>query len=1044
MTSRRSTPTMGISTFTTLLCLFWLFSSTALAVNAVLGVDFGTEYIKATLVKPGIPLEIVLTKDTRRKETSAVAFKPIKNAKPGDFPERVYGSDAIALAARFPGDIYPNLKALLGLPAGSSKVLEYSARRPALKFEGHAVKGTVAFRSGAFSPDEEPFMVEEIIAMELQSIQKNAEAMAGKGSTIKDIVITVPPYFSVEEKRAIEFAADLAGLRVLSLTSDGLAVGLNYATTRTFPSVTDGGKPEHHLVFDMGAGSTKATVLKFQGRTVKDVGKFNKTIQEVQVLGTGWDRTLGGDTLNAVIVDDMVANFVSSKAAKAASVSIESVQAHGRAAAKLWKEAERIRQVLSANTESQASFEGLYEDIDFRYKLNRATFEKLAEAHAARIWPAIEKALLRAHIGIEELDSVILHGGAVRTPFVQKQLETIFGKSDKIRSNVNPDEAAVFGAGFKGAELSPSFRVKEIKTYDVAGYAVGMMWTNVHGKGQHQQIFNPESQMGKVKTVSFQNQQDFPITFYQHVGSSEDVSPGAAEKEIMRVSMTNLTASVAQLKEKHGCTDGDILMKLSVRLNPDDLETQITKAVLQCETEEEEKKDSMVDNVMGLFGFGSKKGDQEVLDGYEQIQASGSESASSSSSSTSETASPSASASPAAKDGKPKTTKRLVEIPLTFETERLGYPQLEAKDVLRIKERLVAFDDSDRSRRLREESLNQLEGFTYRARDMINDDSFIEMSTEAERSALEEKVKAAGEWLYDDGADASQEELKSKLKEMKDIVGPIEKRKEEASQRPAKIQSMKDALNSTLAFIDSMKSQIKAAEAISSSLASESSSSTTTAEPSSTTSNEFEGLEDEETTSSTTKSSKASQSTPPMPHTMPQYTKEDLDEVVAIYETVKAWFVAKLAEQEALPPTADPVLLVAEIQAKSQELTTASMNVIMKAMKVPERERGQWGDYGGGGSSSNKSKSKTKTASSKNKKAKSTKSKSSKGPKSTEINLGDGKKKTMFEMNADMSEEEIAAALEAQFGVGFDDLAGETKEKETEKEKEKEHKIDEL
>jgi len=626
----------------------------------------------------------------------------------------------------------------------------------------------------------------------------------------------------------------------------------------------------------------------------------------------------------------------------------------------------------------------------------------------------------------------------VRTPFVQKQLETIFGKSDKIRSNVNPDEAAVFGAGFKGAELSPSFRVKEIKTYDIANYAVGMKWTNVYGKGQHQQLFNPESLTGKVKTVSFQNQQDFQITFYQHVGSSENVSPGSAEKEIMRVSITNLTASVAQAKEKNSCTDGDILVKLSVRLNPEDGDTQITKAILHCETEEEEKKDSMVDSVKGLFGFGSKKGEQEVLDDSEQVEASGSESASSSSSSSSETASPSSSASPSAKDGKPKTTKRTIEIPLMFDTELLGYPKLETKDVLRIKERLVAFDDSDRSRRLREESLNQLEGFTYRARDMINDDSFIEVSTQAERSSLAEKAKAASDWLYGDGADASREELKSKLKEMKDIVGPIEKRKEEASQRPAKILSMKESLESTKAFIDSMKSQIKAAEEISSSVVSESSSATT-AEPSSTTSNDFEGLEDEETSSSTTSttSSQAPSSTP----SMPQYKKEDLDEIVVIYESVNSWFVAKLAEQEALPPTADPVLLVEEMHAKSQELTTASMNVIMKAMKIPERDRAQWGDYGNGDSSSSSSKkSKTKTSSSKAKKAKPTKSKSSKGPKMTEVDVGDGKKKKVFEMNADMTEEDIAAALEAQFGPeGF---TGETFKNEPEKEKER--KIDEL
>ncbi len=70
-----------------LLCAIFLFSANVLAVSAVLGVDLGTEYIKAALVKPGIPLEIVLTKDSRRKETSAVAFKPAPNGpQAGSYP----------------------------------------------------------------------------------------------------------------------------------------------------------------------------------------------------------------------------------------------------------------------------------------------------------------------------------------------------------------------------------------------------------------------------------------------------------------------------------------------------------------------------------------------------------------------------------------------------------------------------------------------------------------------------------------------------------------------------------------------------------------------------------------------------------------------------------------------------------------------------------------------------------------------------------------------------------------------------------------------
>jgi len=57
---------------------------------AVLAIDYGTEWTKAALVKPGIPLQIVLTKDTKRKEQSVVAFKK---------SERLYGTDAFNLVS---------------------------------------------------------------------------------------------------------------------------------------------------------------------------------------------------------------------------------------------------------------------------------------------------------------------------------------------------------------------------------------------------------------------------------------------------------------------------------------------------------------------------------------------------------------------------------------------------------------------------------------------------------------------------------------------------------------------------------------------------------------------------------------------------------------------------------------------------------------------------------------------------------------------------------------------------------------------------------
>lgn len=482
----------NLSPGTILLGLFFLFSSTASAASAVLGVDLGTEYIKAALVKPGIPLEIVLTKDSKRKETSAVAFKPSKGgALPaGSFPERFYGGDAIALQGRFPGDVYPNLKHLLGVSSESDIVGTYKERYPALEVTGTEGRKTVSFQSGVFSEDKS-YTVEELLAMELKNVRENAKALAGKGYDIQDVVFTVPAFYTVDERRALEIAARLAGLKVLSVVSDGLAVGLNYATGRTFPDVTKDGKPEINLVFDMGAGSLSATILKFQGRTVKDVGRRNKTVQEVQVMGTGWDRTLGGDALNSLIVDDMVATFVELPAAKSASFTADKVKTHGRTAAKLFKEAERVRQMLSANKETTSFFESFYEDVDFRYKLPRARFEELAATYAQRIDGPINKALEAAGLTFADIDSVIVHGGASRTPFVQARLEAVAGKS-KIRANVNADEAAVFGAAFKAAGLSPSFRVKEIRDSDTQGYN--------HG---YQYMFNMKTKTKKISKTTW-------------------------------------------------------------------------------------------------------------------------------------------------------------------------------------------------------------------------------------------------------------------------------------------------------------------------------------------------------------------------------------------------------------------------------------------------------------------------------------------------------------------------------------------------------------
>lgn len=973
---RRRIP--SIHAFLLLLTLLVL-CSTASAASAVLGIDLGTEYIKAALVKPGIPLEIVLTKDSKRKEAAAIAFKPsrIQTTDAVGLPERLYGGDAIALAGRFPGDVYPNLKTLLGVHMDSAPAKEYQKRYPGLKIEPMvrnetSKEGTVGFKSQVFDDKEPPFMVEELLAMELKNIKANAEAAAGKGTQISDVVLTVPAFYSAEEKRALEFAADLAGLKVLGLISDGLAVGLNYATSRTFASITEGAAPEFHLVYDMGAGSTSATVLRVQGRTVKDVGRRNKTVQEVQVMSTSWKKSLGGDTLNQLIVDDMIAQFVETPKMKALDVTPVHVRKNAKTVARLWKEAERMRQVLSANSQTSASLEGLFfEDVNFKYKLSRSGFEELALFQTSEVSVPLVRALDAAEISMQELNSVILHGGAVRTPFVQKHLEAVAGGSSKIRTNVNADESAVLGAAFKAAGLSPSFRVKDIRADDTCGFDVRLRWT-LDGKEWTQKVFTQKSLIGTEKQVPLRIQEDFTFEFVQVV-DDRDVP-------ILAIEANNLTASVVQLKDKYGCAPANISTKFTMRLNPINSLPEVLAASVSCEVEAT-KEGGVMDNVRGLFGFGSKKTeDQERLreeDGSEEevvetdLVSTSTPTQSSSSASTTTTDKP----------AKPSSTTAIV--PLSIRTGHLGLNlPLRADEITRIRTRLTEFDSADLARVRRAEALNALESFTYRARDHLSDSSFIAHSSPQTRDMLEQKLGETSEWLYGDGIDGKLSEFQGRLKELKGLVDPILGRKEEASGREGAIQALNEGLDQMKGMIKMVESSVeKAAEdakhsakaeadkaAAAAAAASETDPSAPTKEDAAGEADEPDDLDDDPYSSSSfSSSSSPSHTAPPAPAlssdsqpVISPYNAADLSTLQSSYDSVRSWLEGKLSAQAKLGPHEDPAVLVSEVEEKTQELQTVIREVVVKNIRIPGSGKGGSKPSAGAGRKKGGKKSKEK------------------------------------------------------------------------------------
>jgi hypoxia up-regulated 1 len=173
--------------------------------------------------------------------------------------------------------------------------------------------------------------------MQFAYVKEVAEGFAGE--PVHDVIVTVPPFYSQFERDAVVDAIEIAGLRTLALINDGTAVAVNYAMMRNF-----GSEPEYHVIYDAGASSIRATVVAFASAT-DSKGKSAGTT--ISVMGVGYDRQIGGTELDRRMREILVYDF-NTKHKK-------DIRKDKRGMAKLWKEAQRVKGILSANTDTTAS-----------------------------------------------------------------------------------------------------------------------------------------------------------------------------------------------------------------------------------------------------------------------------------------------------------------------------------------------------------------------------------------------------------------------------------------------------------------------------------------------------------------------------------------------------------------------------------------------------------------------------------------------------------------------------------------------------------------
>merc|ERR1719437_335706 len=373
-----------------------------------------------------------------------------------------------------------------------------------------------------------------------------------KGHTygdITDCVLTVPSFATQSERQALLDAADLGGFRVLGLVDENTASAVNFGMDKTFE------EPKIYLFYNLGGSSLQVSIIKFHHYEIPE-SKYSKKMKKVgsiEVLGKGWDATLGGLAYDNRLVDYMADHF--NREWRHARGHEKDIRDVPRAMTKIRLQANKVKHVLSANQEIPIHMDSLYDDMALSMQITRSQFEELCEDLTKRATEPIMNALASANVTLEEVDVIELIGGGMRVPKVQSSLKSVLGEKE-LGMHINSDESMALGASFYGANISSAFRVRQVGLVDINPFPIGISLDNLDDEksagdeeawGKKATIFKSNSKIGVKKTIAFTHDQDVHCSL-DYV--DPDTLPDGAKKELQRYRISGVAAFAKEMEEK--------------------------------------------------------------------------------------------------------------------------------------------------------------------------------------------------------------------------------------------------------------------------------------------------------------------------------------------------------------------------------------------------------------------------------------------------------------------------------------------------------------
>lgn len=297
-----------------------------------------------------------------------------------------------------------------------------------------------------FTPEDIAVNILKIIKM------KASEAL---GEEVEEAVVTVPAYFTSEQREITKSAAERAGLKVLRLMPEPTAAALDYGINQN--------KNQTLMVYDLGGGTFDISIMQVKGN-------------DFEILAVDGDARLGGDDF-----DQIICNLLFKEINKDLNliITLEKDRKYISAVTKVKEAAEKAKIDLSDMDEVEIIIPNLIDDYCLEKTITRNEFNELSKSLIDRTIEKMNKAMKSINYTEDDIDRVILVGGSTKMPIIRESVKNRI-KEPYMAPNV--DEVVARGAALmatslgtpdyqkrSGVDLSKKIVVKEktVFTYGV-------------------------------------------------------------------------------------------------------------------------------------------------------------------------------------------------------------------------------------------------------------------------------------------------------------------------------------------------------------------------------------------------------------------------------------------------------------------------------------------------------------------------------------------------------------------------------------------------